>query len=68
MVTKKSTEMTIEEKLKEFEEKIRKNLELQESLKNKQTKESFNVSTTVKDPVIIPVGDIKIRSSEPAEA
>jgi len=68
MVTKKSTEMTIEEKLKEFEEKIRKNLELQESLKNKQTKESFNVSTTVKDPVIIPVGEIKIRSSEPAEA
>ena len=68
MVTKKSTEMTIEEKLKEFEEKIRKNLELQDSLKNKQTKESFNVSTTVKDPVIIPVGEIKIRSSEPAEA
>lgn len=68
MVTKKNTVMTIEEKLKEFEEKIRKNLELQETLKDKQTKESFNISVTPKDPVIIPVGEVKIRSSEPAEA
>ncbi|HMQ68815.1 MAG TPA: BadF/BadG/BcrA/BcrD ATPase family protein [Ignavibacteria bacterium] len=68
MVAKKKTVMTIEEKLKEFEEKIRKNLELQETLKDKQTRDSFDLSGTRKDPVIIPAGDIKIRSSEPAEA
>lgn len=68
MLAKKQTVMSIEEKLKEFEEKIRKNLELQESLKDKQTKETLSITGTANNSVIIPVGEIKIRSSEHAEA
>ncbi|MEZ4824214.1 MAG: hypothetical protein R2942_18205 [Ignavibacteria bacterium] len=54
MVAKKKTVMTIEEKLKEFEERSRKNLELQETLKDKQTRNHLRI--TFRNPE-------KIRSS-----
>ncbi|MEO8209137.1 MAG: hypothetical protein ABI840_01140, partial [bacterium] len=64
MLSKSKEKMTIEDKLREFEEKIRKNFELQEKLKENQYKESFNISSHEKSPTIIPVEEIKIRSKE----
>ncbi len=64
MIAKNKNIMTIEEKLKEFEEKIRKNFELQEILKNNQTKETLSMTSKSQPGIIIPVEDIKIRSKE----
>ncbi|MDQ3020084.1 MAG: acyl-CoA dehydratase activase-related protein [Bacteroidota bacterium] len=64
MLSKSKEKMTIEDKLREFEDKIRKNFELQEKLKDNQYKESFNISSHEKSPTIIPVEEIKIRSKE----
>lgn len=64
MLAKDRSKITIEEKLREFEEKIRKNFELQEILKDKQTKEAFSMTSKTQPGIIIPVEDIKIRSAE----
>lgn len=64
MIAKDRKQISIEEKLKEFEEKIRKNFELQEILKDKQTKEAFSMTSKTQPGIIIPLEDIKIRSEE----
>jgi len=64
MIAKNKNIMTIEDKLKEFEEKIRKNFELQEILKNNQTKETLSMTSKSQQGIIIPVEDIKIRNKE----
>ncbi|MCY7363252.1 MAG: hypothetical protein LH629_14480, partial [Ignavibacteria bacterium] len=64
MIAKKNSSVSIEEKLKEFEMKIRNNLELQERLKNNSEKESFNISKSGSPSVFIPIEDIKIREVE----
>ncbi len=64
MIAKTKTKMSIEEKLKEFEDKIRSNFELQERLKRNQHKESFDISSDKKPATIIPLEEIKIRSRE----
>lgn len=60
MLAKKNKKSSIDEKLREFEEKIRKNFELQERLREKQQRESFNITTKVQPSVIVPVEDIRI--------
>lgn len=54
---------TIEESLKEFENKIRKNLELQERLNNLKEREYVSEKNGTA-PVVIPVEDIKIIDKE----
>jgi predicted CoA-substrate-specific enzyme activase len=64
MLVKKNKISGIEEKLKEFEQKIRMNLDLQSRLRKNEVNTSFNISESPKQQVIIPVEDIKIREME----
>jgi predicted CoA-substrate-specific enzyme activase len=64
MLNKSNDKMSIEDKLKEFEEKIRRNFQLQERLKENGYKESFNITSVNKPPTIIPVEEIKLRTKE----
>lgn len=64
MIAKKKNVMTIEEKMKEFEEKIRRNFELQEKLAASQTKDIPSMSSRGQSPTIISLDDIKIKQKE----
>jgi predicted nucleotide-binding protein (sugar kinase/HSP70/actin superfamily) len=64
MIAKKNKFQSIDDKLKEFEMKIRRSLDLQEKLKNNKEKEAFEIISKNNNSVIIPVEDIKIREME----
>ncbi|MFZ1462312.1 MAG: acyl-CoA dehydratase activase-related protein, partial [Ignavibacteria bacterium] len=64
MIAKKNKFQSIDDKLKEFEMKIRRSLDLQEKLKNNKEKEAFDILSKKDTSVIIPVEDIKIREME----
>ncbi|MBK9333522.1 MAG: hypothetical protein IPM96_14250 [Ignavibacteria bacterium] len=66
IVMKTNKIKTIEESLKEFENKIRKNLELQERLNNMKEKEYVSEKNGTA-PIVIPVEDIKIINKEMQE-
>jgi len=64
MIAKKNKFQSIDDKMKEFEMKIRRSLDLQEKLKNNKEKEAFEIISKNNNSVIIPVEDIKIREME----
>ncbi|MDZ4711714.1 MAG: BadF/BadG/BcrA/BcrD ATPase family protein [bacterium] len=64
MIAKKKNQLSIEDKMKEFEEKIRKSFELQERLKDNSEYKAFELTSKGQSSIIIPVEDIKIIAAE----
>ena len=64
MIARKNKIQSIDDRMKEFEMKIRRSLELQEKLKNNKEMESFEPVNKMASSVIIPVEEIKIREME----
>ncbi|MEP7146047.1 MAG: acyl-CoA dehydratase activase-related protein, partial [bacterium] len=64
MIAKNKKKMSIEDKMREFEEKIRKNFILQEKLRSSQQKESLSMLPKTEPGVIIPLEDIKVIHKE----
>lgn len=60
ILSKKKDLDSIEGKMKEFEQKIRNNFELQDRLKEKRYKESYSISGTKDKQTIIPAEEIRI--------
>lgn len=64
ILMKKKKQLSIDEKLKEFEEMIRKNFELQDKLSSIPHKKTNDVTSGDRQSVFIPVEEIKMKMEE----